>query len=206
MQFEMQKLWQAMMPGKQGRHHLRMLAQVLLLAVAGSLMLDHFNTRLSQPSAPQIYAGHAREKALTEIKQRFQHGVAMLNARQYDKATNDFHRVLELDPQMPEAHVNMGFALLGLQQYRAAADFFDSATMLRPQQANAYWGLAIAQERSGNLGDAVQTLHTFVHVSKVENEFVRKARAMLPEWEARFEQQRLGKLEPGAAQKAGKEK
>jgi hypothetical protein len=35
-------------------------------------------------------------------------------------AITALHRVLELAPQLPEAHVNMGFALLGLQQAEPA--------------------------------------------------------------------------------------
>src|SRR5215510_5188866 len=62
-----------------------------------------------------------------EIAERFSQGVVMLHAKQYEHALTAFHRVLELEPAMPEAHVNAGFALLGLNEPAAARDFFRSA-------------------------------------------------------------------------------
>src|SRR5512143_2676632 len=103
-------------------------------------------------SEPQLHAKQARE---AELKVRFDQAVAMLHARQYDYAIKALHRVLELAPKLPEAHVNMGYALLGKEDYKTAADFFNTATELRPQQANAYYGLAIAYEGQKDLELAI---------------------------------------------------
>ena len=64
----------------------------------------------------------------------------MLHAKQYEHALHAFHRVLELDPAMPEAHVNAGFALLGMNSRprRAALRERDRAEpaqrLLRPRR------------------------------------------------------------------------
>lgn len=131
----------------------------------------------------------AVEQRRAEIEQRFRQGVVMLHAKRYEYAVAAFQRVLKLSPDMPEAHVNMGYALLGLDQLREAADFFDRATTLRPRQANAYWGLAMALERSGDLRAAREAMQAFAHLARRDDPFRQKAEAMLTEWEAKIEQQ-----------------
>jgi tetratricopeptide (TPR) repeat protein len=127
---------------------------------------------------------HAREMKLREIDARFTQGVAMLHARQYEHALTAFHRVLELDPALPEAHVNAGFALLGMEKAEAARDFFASAIELRPRQLNAYYGLAVALERSGDLPAARGAMRTYAHLAPQDDPYRRKAEAALWEWEA----------------------
>ncbi len=124
------------------------------------------------------------DPARQEIHQRFQQGVVMLHAKQYEHAMTAFHRVLELDPAMPEAHVNMGFALIGLERYNAARDFFDSAIVLRKEQTNAYYGLAVALDGLRDRAGAIGAMRTFVHLSEPGAPYVRKAQAALWEWEA----------------------
>ena len=94
-----------------------------------------------------------------------------------------FHRVLELDPEMPEAHVNMGFALIGLGRYAAARDFFEGAMALRRDQVNAYYGLAVALDELHDRPGAIGAMRTYVHLSKPDDPYVRKAQAALWEWE-----------------------
>ncbi len=132
--------------------------------------------------------GHAEQERKAEIELRFRQGVVMLHAKQYEHALTAFHRVLKLAPDMPEGHVNMGYALLGLERYAAAADFFDSATTLRPDQINAYWGLAVALDGSGNMRGALEAMRTFVHRARPEDPFRRKAEAAIWEWEAKLAQ------------------
>jgi tetratricopeptide (TPR) repeat protein len=141
--------------------------------------------RADPRSAP---AAHAAEARGDEVRVRFEQAVVMLHARQYEHAVTALHRVIELDPDLPEAHVNMGYAMLGLERYKAAVDFFEEATARRPGQANAYYGLAVALEAQGDLGGALGAMRTFVHLSPPEDPFVRKARAALWEWQAAREQ------------------
>jgi len=124
-----------------------------------------------------------RAASRPEIGERFSQGVVMLHAKQYEHALTAFHRVLELDPTLPEAHVNSGFALLGLGEAAAARDFFASALELHPRQLNAYYGLAVAYERLGDLPAARGAMRTYAHLAPKDDPFRRKAEAALWEWE-----------------------
>lgn len=133
---------------------------------------------------------HARLKQKEELDRRFREGVALLRAKQYDAALGAFQRVLELDPQMPEARVNAGYALLGLNNPRMAADFFDSATVLRPDQLNAYFGLGEALLALGDKQGALQAMETYVHRSPSSDPFHRKAEAATWELRAALDEER----------------
>lgn len=147
-------------------------------------------------SEPQLHARQARE---AELKARFEQAVAMLHAKQYDYAIKALHRVLELAPKLPEAHVNMGYALLGKEEYQAAADFFNTATELNPQQANAYYGLAIAYEGQKELELALGAMRTFVHLSHADDPYLPKARAALWVWEEALKNPRAKSTKSAAA-------
>lgn len=144
---------------------------------------------LAPRDAAPAPSGRAHDLAMrrAEVKTRFEQGVVMLHAKRYQHAVTAFHRVLELAPDTPEAHVNLGYALLGLNRPREARDFFASATTLRPWQANAYYGLAEALEATGDLRGALGAMRTFVHLASQGDPFLRKARAALWEWEARLD-------------------
>jgi hypothetical protein len=129
-------------------------------------------------------AGHAAAARRAEVADRFQQAVIMLHARRYDHALTALHRVLELEPAMPEAHVNMGFALIGLERHAAARDFFEAATALRAGQVNAYYGLALAHEALGDRASAIGAMRTFVHLAPKDDPALRKANAALWEWES----------------------
>ena len=118
------------------------------------------------------------------VHQQFQQAVALLQEGQFEFAVQGFHEVLKLVPDLPEAHVNMGFALLGLEKFSAAQDFFDSATNIRPSQSNAYYGLAVAHEGLGDLQQAVVTMRAFAHIAEQDDPFRRKAESAIWEWEA----------------------
>jgi len=139
---------------------------------------------------PVDQVSHAAQMRRQEVDQRFLQGVAMLHARQYEHAVTAFHRVLELAPQMPEAHVNMGFALIGLERHAAARDFFESALALRDDQLNAYYGLAEALEGLGDLPGAVGAMRTYIHLAAQDDPYRRKAEAALWEWEDQLQRRR----------------
>jgi len=107
----------------------------------------------------------------------------MLHARQYSHAVAGTARVIELEPAMPEAHVNMGYRAAPAWAARQARDSSRERRPLRPAQANAYFGLAMALEAGGDMPAAIGAMRTFVHLSAPDDPFVRKARAAL--WECR---------------------
>lgn len=126
---------------------------------------------------------HARQARAVEIDARFKQAAAMLHAKQYEHAATALHRVLELAPGMPEAHVNMGFAMIGLNRYDAARDFFEAALNLRPAQINAYYGLAEALEGLNDLEGALGAMRSYIHRAPPNDPYAIKARAALWEWE-----------------------
>lgn len=148
--------------------------------------------------------GHAVSKARQEIQQRFNEGVVMLHAKQYDHAITAFHRVLQINPKMPEAHVNMGFALLGAGKPKAAADFFDTATILKPDQMNAYYGLGEALEQMGEKLGALQAMETYLHRSPKDDPFRVKAEAAVWELRAALAAEKAKSVDSKATKQASK--
>ncbi|HEY6897735.1 MAG TPA: hypothetical protein VI279_10785, partial [Rhodocyclaceae bacterium] len=144
----------------------------------------------SAGSEREVRRQHAADKTRQEIDQRFQQGVMMLHAKQYDHALTSFHRVMQLAPDMPEAYVNTGYALLGMKRYKEAYDFFESATQLRRSQANAYFGMAEALEGMGDLPGALGAMRSFVHLAKANDPYRTKAESAIWEWSARLEAER----------------
>lgn len=135
-------------------------------------------------------AGHVAQKRKEELDRRFALGVALLNSRQYEAAASELHRVLELAPKMPEAHVNMGYAMIGVQRYPMARDFFSSAIELNTLQLNAYYGLAVALEGMKDMPGALGAMRSYVHLSKPDDPYLPKANAAIWEWEADLKAER----------------
>ena len=161
----------------------------LAVLALGSLMVAQ------APPPPVLQpAVHGRAMQAAELRQRFDQGVVMLHARQYENAAAALQRVLQLAPRLPEAHVNMGFAMLGLQRGGEAVAAFEQAIELQPAQSNAYYGLAMAQEQQGDLQAALGAMRSYLHLSRPDERFQAKARAALWEWE-----QRLGRHGPASA-------
>lgn len=168
----------------------RALALMVIAVAAGGMVITAvsdgglFGWRFSTTGAPVRSQVRVPDPIRQEIHQRFQQGVIMLHAKQHEHAMTAFHRVLELDPAMPEAHVNMGFALIGLERYSAARDFFESALALRKEQINSYYGLAVALDGLRDRPGAIGAMRTFVHLSTPDDPYLRKAQAALWEWDA----------------------
>ncbi len=131
-----------------------------------------FQARAAVNADPQAHA----------LRRHFEQGVMMLHMRQYEHAMVAFHRVLSIAPELPEAHVNMGFALSGLARWDTARDFFLSAIDIKPEQANAYYGLAVALDALADRAGAIGAMRTFLHRADPQDRFRRRAEAALWEW------------------------
>ena len=151
-------------------------ATLLTFAVIGFLV-DRYGSSPSE--APQAYDASAGN-----MQASFQHAVSLLDARHYEQAVDAFHEILMVQPEMPEANVNMGFSLIGLQQYELARQFFQGTIDLRPSQHNAYYGLAVAHEGLGKLDEAVVAMRTYAHLTPENDPYLRKAESAIWEWEA----------------------
>ncbi|MDH4094857.1 MAG: hypothetical protein OEV81_08730 [Betaproteobacteria bacterium] len=134
-------------------------------------------------------AGHARDMQRAEFDARFRQAVVMLHAHEYEHALTALHRLIEIAPEVPEVHANMGFALLGLRRHAAARDFFVGAIELRPTLANAYYGLAVALDELGDRPGALGAMRTYVHLSGPDDPWLARARSALWEWQSRTRQE-----------------
>jgi len=172
---------------------------LLVGGLLGAMVLAYFGWEHSPLNGANAPASHAEKMAREELDRRFKEGVLMLHAKQYEHALTAFHRVLELDPRMPEAHVNAGYALLGMERFQAAADFFDTATNLRPDQLNAYYGLGEALIALGDRQGALQAMETYLHRSPPDDAFRRKAEAAI--WELRAAAAEAGARQAGESGK-----
>ena len=108
----------------------------------------------------------------------------MLHIGEHLYALEALERVLELAPDMPEAHANAGFALLGLDQPRRAREQFEHAIAIRPGQVNAYYGLALAFEALDDMEAALGAMRTYVHLADEGDPHVRRARSAIWEWQS----------------------
>lgn len=161
---------------------------IVLLALVAGLV------KWASAPDPVTRLDHQRQMQQRELQQRFQQAAMMLHAKEFDHAVTALHRVLELAPRLPEAHVNMGYALMGLDQPEAARGFFNAAIELNPRQANAYYGLAIADEARGDYESALGGMRTFLHFARPDDPFAIRARSAIWEWEGK-----LGRHAAGAA-------
>lgn len=154
-------------------------ATAAAIAIAGlvlHLLPDNADETATKRSA------HAAQQTQQEVAVRFQQAVIMLHAKQYDPAATALHRVLELAPQMPEAHVNMGYAMLGLHRNEVARDFFRSAIALRASQANAYYGLALSLAELGDKSEAGAAMRSYLSLTPPDDPFFKKGSALLASW------------------------
>jgi tetratricopeptide (TPR) repeat protein len=158
----------------------------VLLTAAAVLLGGWWFARLEPTHAPAPVA-----QGDGELRRHFDAAVLLLHSRRYADAQVLLRRVIELAPRLPEAHVNMGFAWLGLQRAAQARESFEHALTLKADQANAYYGLALAQESLGDLELALGAMRSYLHLARDGSEaHLRRARSALWEWEAQIEQRR----------------
>lgn len=163
---------------------------VVMIGLTVIYLPNWLNASPAVKRAEDARVAHVQEKTDAEIKLRFEQGVAMLNAREYEHALTAFHRVLQLAPNLTEAHVNTGFALIGLKRYAIARDFFESAIELRKDQVNAYYGLAVALEGLNDIPGALGAMRTYVHLAPAGDAYLKRAEAAVWEWEAIMTEER----------------
>ena len=123
---------------------------------------------------------------VARLRLRFEQGASLLHAKQYEFAITALDDVIRIQPNLPEAYVNLGFAYLGLEQYKTAAGAFDRALQLKPFQLNAYYGLAEALEGDGDIEGALGSMRSYLHLAQPNDPFLPKVRAAIWEWETKL--------------------
>src|SRR5438477_3326984 len=78
---------------------------------------------------PRFATGQSSEQ---EVELSFRAGQAALRQGDFARATQEFKKVLTLDPSLLEAEVNLGLAYQGLLQYDLAVRHLEKALRQRP--------------------------------------------------------------------------
>jgi tetratricopeptide (TPR) repeat protein len=78
---------------------------------------------------PQFATG---QSSAQDVESSFRAGQAALRQGDFVRATEEFKKVLTLDPNLLEAEVNLGLAYQGLLQYDLAVRYLDKAVRERP--------------------------------------------------------------------------
>jgi tetratricopeptide (TPR) repeat protein len=81
-------------------------------------------------------------------------GAAAMEAHRYKEAEQRYRDVVTLDPNLPEAHLNLGLALLRESRLREAIANFETAARLAPRLPGPHMFLAIAYLETARLDSA----------------------------------------------------
>ena len=172
----------------------RYLAAALLLAVAVLFFGWVLDRWISAPAALGVPAAALESGADQSLSRVFGEAVAQMRQGNYRQALDGWHRALLLAPEIPEIKVNMGFTLYELGEYATARDAFISAMEQNAYQSNAYYGLAIASEKMGDLEGALGAMRSYIHLAAggEDDRYIRRARSALWEWEALLAERAAG--------------
>jgi tetratricopeptide (TPR) repeat protein len=100
----------------------------------------------------------AAEGALAE-------GLDALSRRDTETAARAFRRALQIDPQLPGAHTQLGRLAVQQSNYEAAILHFSAAVLQQPGNAEAITDLGIARLESGNWAEAVDTFQQATRIA-----------------------------------------
>jgi Flp pilus assembly protein TadD len=101
---------------------------------------------------------------------RFQLGYAYTGLERPEDAAREYRRAAEIDPEMAEAHLNLGLVLLD-RDPEAAVPAFERAADLLPGKARPHFLLGLARERSGRPAEAVEAYRRAVALDADDFEF-----------------------------------
>ncbi|MCU7868575.1 MAG: tetratricopeptide repeat protein [Candidatus Thiodiazotropha sp. (ex Lucinoma borealis)] len=132
---------------------------------------------------------------MESLNEMFHEAVQLLQSRHYDLAIAAFTVIIKQASWMPEAKVNLAYALLGKGQATEAQGHFQQALLLNDRQLNAYYGLALCYEQSGDLDAALGAMRVYVHLAEPNSSYLRKAWAAIWEWETVREEENKVKNE-----------
>ncbi len=103
-------------------------------------------TRMGKVVLPALSEGARSDLEEQKLHQAitlvFKEGVAAMNAEDYAAAIAAFEKVLEIDPEMPEAIYNIGVAHENLGQMNRAVTFYKKAVELQTSAVEPYQALA----------------------------------------------------------------
>lgn len=91
-----------------------------------------------------------------DIKPPFYLGYIYGDLKVYEEAAAEFRNCLEINPDLPDVHYNLGTALNGLGEYEEAAREFQEALLLDPGYVDAMYNCGVSYYYSGKYIEAIK--------------------------------------------------
>jgi len=144
------------------------------------------NSTIEQSGTKQNFLEKLPRPRAELLVRRFDQAASLLHAGQFEYAIKALDQVISIQPNMPEAYVNLGYAYLGIDDFVTAVNAFSKAIDLRPNQINAYYGLAEAFEGVEDYAAALGAMRSYIHLSPKNDPYVTKAHAAVWELETKL--------------------
>lgn len=106
-------------------------------------------------------------------------GIRLLHERDYEGSVARYRKLLELDIESFEIHLNLARGLLALERYGEAESHFEEATRRLPDQREAWEGLSQSRSSEGDLVGALAALKEAQAAIPSEAEFHQREGAIL---------------------------
>ncbi|MGD8388105.1 MAG: protein kinase [Desulfobacteraceae bacterium] len=101
-----------------------------------------------------------------DIRSRFHLGLLYLRLKEYAKAVDAYQKVIQQNPSFTEAYFNLGYIYAMRREYAEAEAMYSCVVELAPMYLDeAYYNLAMIQEKRGKLGECLVNLEQAVTVN-----------------------------------------
>lgn len=117
-------------------------------------------------AAPAPPAGGAPESSLTPAERIFNEGVEAYKADDFETAKAKFNKALELNPNMPYAHLALGSYYFESGDYPAALEAAKKAVELEPQSVRAHRIIYECYQALGNTDEASKEAKVLAEIDK----------------------------------------
>ncbi len=100
------------------------------------------------------------------VHELFARGVSLEeNPGNHDEAIRVYQQVLELEPEHPAAHINLGTLYYNRQEFGAAERHYRAAVEADPRYALAYFDLGNVLDETGRFKDAITAYKTAIRLA-----------------------------------------
>jgi len=135
----------------------------LLEPIAGQFLIDFAaNEKVISRSVPD----QGPELVENDASDLFSRGIALEeNPNTQGEAIVAYKKVLDLEPNHPAAHINLGTLYYNRQEYAQAERHYRSAIEIDPRYALAYFDLGNVLDETGRVQEAIQTYKTALQLA-----------------------------------------
>lgn len=95
---------------------------------------------------------------------------ALKNAQKFDEAVTAYKKALEVDPNNPDLHNDLGNAYFGLKKYNDAAEAFKAATARDANYSIGWYNLANALRKADRKPEAVDAYKHYMQLNPTDSD------------------------------------